>query len=73
MGFHQNRMDRTNRWYCYAKSLCLVEEKISPEDEALAEAYIQTNYTQLTDDDFERTLKKYALFKYMEDNGLLEE
>ena len=42
-------------------------------DEALAEAYIETDYTQLTDDDFERTLKKYALFKYMEDNGLLEE
>lgn len=50
-----------------------LKKKISPEDEALAEAYIQTNYTQLTDDDFERTLKKYALFKYMEDNGLLEE
>lgn len=50
-----------------------LKKKISPEDEALAEAYIETNYTQLTDDDFERTLKKYALFKYMEDNGLLEE
>lgn len=50
-----------------------LKKKISPEDEALAEAYIETDYTQLTDDDFERTLKKYALFKYMEDNGLLEE
>lgn len=54
-------------------SVYFLKKKISPEDEALAEAYIQTNYTQLTDDDFERTLKKYALFKYMEDNGLLEE
>lgn len=50
-----------------------LKKKISPEDEALAEAYIETDYTQLTDEDFERTLKKYALFKYMEDNGLLEE
>ena len=43
------------------------------KDEALAEAYIETDYSKLTDDDFERTLKKYALFKYMEENGLLEE
>lgn len=50
-----------------------LKKKILPEDEALAEAYIETDYSQLTDDDFERTLKKYALFKYMEDNGLLEE
>lgn len=50
-----------------------LKKKISPKDEALSEAYIETDYTQLTDDDFERTLKKYALFKYMEDNGLLEE
>lgn len=50
-----------------------LKKKILPEDEALAEAYIETDYSQLTDEDFERTLKKYALFKYMEDNGLLEE
>lgn len=50
-----------------------LKKKISPKDEALSEAYIETDYTQLTDGDFERTLKKYALFKYMEDNGLLEE
>lgn len=50
-----------------------LKKKISPKDEALSEAYIETDYTQLSDGDFERTLKKYALFKYMEDNGLLEE
>lgn len=43
------------------------------KDEALAEAYIKTDYSKLTDKDFEMTLKKYALFKYMEENGLLEE
>ncbi len=50
-----------------------LKKKISPADEALSEAYIETDYTQLMDDDFERTLKKYALFKYMEDHGILEE
>lgn len=44
-----------------------------PNDEALAEAYIKTDYSKLTDRDFEMTLKKYALFKYMDENGLLEE
>jgi len=43
------------------------------ESEAMAEAYIETDYSQLSQKDFERTLKKYALFKYMEENGLLEE
>lgn len=50
-----------------------LKKKIKIEDEALAEAYIETDYSKLTDSDFEKTLKKYALFKYMEDNGLLEE
>lgn len=43
------------------------------KDEALAEAYIKTDYSKLADKDFEKTLKKYALFKYMDENGLLEE
>ena len=42
-------------------------------DEALTEAYIKTDYTKLSDIDFERTLKKYALYCYMNENGLLEE
>lgn len=49
-----------------------LKKKISRNDEALAEAYIQTDYTKLSHDDFEINLKKYALFKYMEENGLLE-
>ncbi|WP_035789847.1 HsdM family class I SAM-dependent methyltransferase [Butyrivibrio sp. XBB1001] len=47
--------------------------KIDNGDEALAEAYIETDYSQLTEDDFEMTLKKYALYRYMEDQGMLEE
>ena len=42
------------------------------DNEALTEAYIKTDYTNITDKDFERTLKKYALYKYMEDNGFLD-
>lgn len=49
-----------------------LKKKIGISEEALAEAYIKTDYSKLTDYDFEVTLKKYSLFKYMEENGLLE-
>lgn len=49
-----------------------LKKKIKITDEALAEAYIETDYSKLCDADFERTLKKFALFKYMDENGLLE-
>ena len=38
----------------------------------IAEAYIETDYSMISDSDFEITLKKYALFKYMDEDGLLE-
>lgn len=50
-----------------------LRRKVKRDDEALAEAYLQTDYSKLTRKDFERTLMKYSLFKYMESNGLLEE
>ncbi len=50
-----------------------LRKKINISDEALAEAYIKTDYTVLSDKDFEKVLKKYSLFKYMEESGLLEE
>lgn len=50
-----------------------LRKRIKPTDEALPEAYIKTDYSKLSDIDFERTLKKYALYKYMDENGLLEE
>lgn len=49
-----------------------LRKKIGIRDEALAEAYIKTDYSTLTDEDFEKVLKKYSLFKYMDENGLLE-
>jgi hypothetical protein len=30
-------------------------------------------FSKLKEDDFERTLKKYALYKYMNEQGMLEE
>lgn len=50
-----------------------VWKSIKLGDEALAEAYIDTDYSQLDDNDFIVALKKYALFKFMDENGLLEE
>ena len=49
-----------------------LKRKIDISDEALAEAYIKTDYSKLSDVDFEKVLKKYSLFKYMDANGLLE-
>lgn len=49
-----------------------LKQKINISDEALAEAYIETDYSKLSNDDFERVLKKYSLFKYMDESGLLE-
>lgn len=49
-----------------------LKRKIKISDEALAEAYIKTDYSKLTDSDFEKVLKKYSLFKYMDERGILE-
>ena len=49
-----------------------LKKKIKTSDEALAEAYITTDYSKLSDNDFEKVLKKYSLFKYMDEQGILE-
>ena len=49
-----------------------LKRKIKTTDEALAEAYIQTDFSLLNDSSFENTLKKYSLYKYMDQNGMLE-
>ena len=49
-----------------------LKKKIKTSDEALAEAYIKTDYSKLSDNDFEKVLKKYSLFKYMDEQGILE-
>lgn len=82
---HNGRKD-TGRWNAIRKEwmkqidgLAEIDDtvwlrrRMKPTDEALPEAYIKTDYSKLSDSDFERTLKKYALYKYMDENGLLEE
>lgn len=49
-----------------------LKKKIKISDEALAEAYIKTDYSMLSDKNFETTLKKLSLYKYMEEKGLVE-
>ncbi len=63
-----NQMDGT----ALADEYVWLKRKIDISDEALAEAYIKTDYSKLDDSDFEKVLKKYSLFKYMDENGLLE-
>lgn len=63
-----NQMDGT----ACADEYMWLKRKIDISDEALAEAYIKTDYSKLSDVDFEKVLKKYSLFKYMDANGLLE-
>lgn len=82
---HNGRLDSGNwdyiraQWINQLDGLAKADEtvwlrkRISNGDEALPEAYIKTDYSKLTDADFENTLKKYALYKYMEESGLLEE
>lgn len=52
--------------------LVWLKKKLEINDEALAEAYVETDYSVLSDKDFEKVLKKYSLFKYMEENGMME-
>lgn len=44
-----------------------VMQKVSAEDEWCAEAYLQTDYSTLTQDDFERELKKYVAFRILDE------
>ena len=39
-----------------------VMQKVGPEDEWVAEAYMETDYSKITEDDFRRVLLDYALF-----------
>lgn len=53
-------MDFTNRKVAPGVS---VRKKVTATDEWCAEAYLETDYDSLSVKDFERTLKKYVMFK----------
>jgi SAM-dependent methyltransferase len=46
--------------------------KVSWRDEWVAEAYMETDYSSLTKDEFEKELKKYIAFKILNESGLME-
>lgn len=46
---------------------------LTARDEWCAEAFIETDYTKLTKEDFERTLKRYFLFKRKTEQGDIDE
>ena len=82
---HSGRYDKNNMW-TYIKSEWLsqlkgdiitnetifMKKELDEEDECLAEAYVQTDYSKLSQKDFENELKKYSLFLYMQKNNLLD-
>ena len=47
-----------------------VLKHVDAEDEWIAEAYIETDYSTLQISDFEKELKKYALFKILHENNV---
>ncbi|MBK3560502.1 SAM-dependent DNA methyltransferase [Streptomyces sp. MBT56] len=46
-----------------------ISRKVSYTDEWCAEAYMETDYSQLSRDDFEETLRKYAVFRLLYANS----
>lgn len=42
-----------------------VMQKVGPNDEWCAEAYMETDYSKITRADFERTVRNYAIFKLL--------
>ncbi len=74
---HSGRTDRNGNWLAKKsewlrelkglskpKNTEFLMQEINVDDEALAEAYIETDYSILTKKNFENILKRYSLFKY---------
>ncbi|MBE5447570.1 hypothetical protein E3G53_004333 [Mycobacteroides abscessus] len=50
-----------------------VLHRVGPEDEWTAEAYMQTDYSVLTQADFEKVVRDYAIYKATRNHGGVEE
>ena len=64
--------DIKNEWlylfqYNIEKPGLSVLKTVTHTDEWCAEAYMETDYTQLSDSDFERKIKEYVAFTFMND------
>lgn len=82
---HVGRVDYKNRWATIrdrwveafrnreVKAGESVSRKVTATDEWCAEAYMETDYSTLTQEDFEREVRKYVAFRVMTENdGPLE-
>lgn len=49
-----------------------IKEKINKEGEALPEAYVKTDNSQISEGLFKDTIRKYALYKYMDKKSALD-
>ncbi len=80
---HKGRIDIDNKWqeikekwlntYINRESIpgLSVTKEVKAEDEWCAEAYMETDYSTLTDDDFIKTIKDYVAFQFI--NGDIDE
>lgn len=79
---HVGRYDKEGTWLAVKQewcnqlkgladrdNTCYIRRVTEADEPWLAELYVETDYTKLTAKDFEAQLKKYALFKYMQENG----
>lgn len=79
----QGRIDKFNKWQSIKKEWIenyqlkrqidgvSIVKKVTHLDEWLAEAYIKTDYSQLKQDDFEKTVREYLGFLIK--NGLVRD
>ncbi|NWJ98114.1 MAG: N-6 DNA methylase [Chloroflexi bacterium] len=82
---HRGRMDLNHKWErirdhwvesfrnreVYAGES--VMQKVTHEDEWCAEAYMETDYSKIKAEDFERVVRNYAIFKLLGGTGVEEE
>ena len=74
---HRGRLDLYNRWESIQHRWVemfrnreihvgeSVMQKVTPDDEWCAEAYMETDYSKITQSDFERVVRNYAVFKLL--------
>lgn len=80
---HKGRIDQKNQWnrikqtwldaYRNNKNIpsLSITKKVTAEDEWCAEAYMETDYSVLTNEDFIKTIKDYVAFQFL--NGEYDE
>jgi hypothetical protein len=74
---HKGRIDLNNQWGNIREQWVesfrnrdenpglSVKKKVDANDEWCAEAYMETDYSNINKDDFEKTIKQYSLFKLL--------